>query len=117
MGRRLTEGGIGLSDDMPPDASASGPCRPTVPSTLRRIEFLHDLNRFNVLATRAKAELVVVASRELVSHISGDLKVIRSSEMLKDFVDTFCGHSDTATLGGKDGGIRQVDVELRTHRP
>lgn len=81
-------------------------------------EFLHDLNRFNVLATRAKAKLVIVASRELVSHISGDLKVIRSSEMLKDFVDTFCGHSESATLGwDADGTVRRVAVELRTHRP
>ncbi|MFC3689543.1 DEAD/DEAH box helicase [Aquipuribacter hungaricus] len=81
-------------------------------------EFLHDLNRFNVLATRAMAKLVVIASRELVSHISGDLKVIRSSEMLKDFVDTFCGYSEAATLGWDSGGaVRHVAVELRTHQP
>jgi hypothetical protein len=70
------------------------------------------------LATRAKAKLVVVASRELVAHISGDLKVIRSSEMLKDFVDTFCGHSERGVLGWYDAGaVQQVDVELRSHRP
>lgn len=80
-------------------------------------EFLHDLNRFNVLATRAKAKLIAIASRELVSHISGDLKVIRSSEMLKDFVDTFCEHSDRATFAWNDeGAVRRVDVELRYHQ-
>lgn len=79
-------------------------------------EFLHDLNRFNVLATRAKAKLIVIASRELVSHISGDLQVIRSSELLKDFVDTFCSSSRPATLDWIDAGrSRPVEVELRWH--
>ncbi|MGH3285623.1 MAG: AAA domain-containing protein, partial [Streptosporangiaceae bacterium] len=79
-------------------------------------EFLHDLNRFNVLATRAKAKLIVIASRELVGHISGDLQVIRSSELLKDFVDTFCASSRPATLDWIDiNWSRQVEVELRWH--
>ena len=79
-------------------------------------EFLHDLNRFNVLATRAKAKLIVIASRELVSHISGDLQVIRSSELLKDFVDTFCASSRPARLDWIDlDRSRPVEVELRWH--
>ena len=79
-------------------------------------EFLHDLNRFNVLATRAKAKLIVIASRELVAHISGDLQVIRSSELLKDFVDTFCASSRPATLDWIDiDRSRPVEVELRWH--
>jgi len=79
-------------------------------------EFLHDMNRFNVLATRAKAKLIVIASRELVAHISGDLQVIRSSELLKDFVDTFCSSSRPATLDWVDTGrSRPVEVELRWH--
>lgn len=79
-------------------------------------EFLHDLNRFNVLATRAKAKLIVIASRELVAHISGDLQVIRSSELLKDFVDTFCASSRPATLEWVDTDrTRPVEVELRWH--
>jgi hypothetical protein len=79
-------------------------------------EFLHDLNRFNVLATRAKAKLIVMASRELVAHISGDLKIIRSSELIKDFVDTFCANSRSTTLAWNDNGTsRSVDVDLRWH--
>jgi hypothetical protein len=79
-------------------------------------EFLHDLNRFNVLATRAKAKLIVIASRELVAHISSDLQVIRSSELLKDFVDTFCANSRPATLQWNDNGTnRPVNIELRWH--
>ncbi|MFJ6167281.1 DEAD/DEAH box helicase [Micromonospora orduensis] len=79
-------------------------------------EFLHDLNRFNVLATRSKAKLIVIASRELVAHISGDLEVIRSSELLKDFVDTFCTQNQRVMLGWSDQGVhRPVEVELRWH--
>ena len=79
-------------------------------------EFLHNMNRFNVLATRAKAKLIVIASRELVAHISGDLQVIRSSELLKDFVDSFCSNSRPATLDWIDADLsRPVEVELRWH--
>lgn len=79
-------------------------------------EFLHDLNRFNVLATRAKAKLIVIVSRELVAHISSDLQVIRSSELLKDFVDSFCANSRPAVLEWVDAGrSRSVDVESRWH--
>ena len=69
-----------------------------------------------MLATRAKAKLIVIASRELVARISGDLQVIRSSELLKDFVDTFCSNSRPATLDWIDADrSRPVEVELRWH--
>lgn len=77
-------------------------------------EFLMNLNRFNVLATRAKAKLVVFVSRELVSYLGGDLEILRSSGLLKDFVGVYCDQSRPATLSWNDSGSsRDVEVEVR----
>ncbi|WP_413354563.1 AAA domain-containing protein [Microbacterium sp. 1P06AB] len=77
-------------------------------------EFLLNLNRFNVLATRAKAKLVVFASRELVSYLGSDLKVLRSSGLLKDFVGVFCDQTRDAVLSWQERGVvHDVGVEVR----
>ncbi|MDQ0614031.1 DNA replication ATP-dependent helicase Dna2 [Microbacterium sp. W4I4] len=73
-------------------------------------DFLHNLNRFNVLATRARAKLIVMASREIIQHTSNDLETIRTSEMLKDFVDVFCSNELLVDLPSPEG---DVTTELR----
>jgi hypothetical protein len=45
-------------------------------------EFLLSLNRFNVMASRPRAKLIVLASQELINHLPGDLEVIRDSRLL-----------------------------------
>jgi len=77
-------------------------------------EFLMNLNRFNVLATRAKAKLVVFVSRELVSYLGGDLEILRSSGLIKDFVGVYCDQFRPTQLAWvDDGAVRDVDVEIR----
>ena len=62
-------------------------------------EFLMSLNRFNVTASRPRAKLIVLVSREIVDHLSGDLDTLRGSRLLKTFVDSFCGSSRPMALG------------------
>lgn len=50
-------------------------------------EFIFGLERFNVVASRAKAKLIVLVSRELADHLPSDLSVMRSSRLLKRYVD------------------------------
>lgn len=79
-------------------------------------EFLHSLNRFNVLATRAQTKLIVIASREVFNHLDGDLEVLRSSQLIKDFVDVYCDTAEMITLlRYDDGATEPVPVELRWH--
>lgn len=77
-------------------------------------EFLMSLNRFNVMASRPRAKLIVLVSREVVDHLSDDLDVLRGSRLLKVFVDSFCGDSRPAKLGFlEDGEHREVLGTLR----
>lgn len=52
-------------------------------------EFLLSLNRFNVMASRPRAKLIVLASQEVINHLPGDIDVMRDSRLLKYFAETF----------------------------
>ena len=72
-------------------------------------EFLMSLNRFNVMSSRARAKLIVLVSREVVDHLSGDLETLRESRLLKNYVDSFCVNTRSITLGYvEDGATRDV---------
>lgn len=53
-------------------------------------EFLYNLRRFNVLASRARAKLILLATQPLIDHLSDDAKVLEESRLLKRFVESFC---------------------------
>jgi DNA replication ATP-dependent helicase Dna2 len=77
-------------------------------------EFLLSLNRFNVMASRARAKLIVLVSRQVVDHLSSDPDVLRGSALLKTFVETFCSNNRPMTLGfNAASGPRQVVGEVR----
>ena len=69
----------------------------------REDEFLLSLNRFNVLASRARAKLVVLVSQEVVDHLSSDLATLRASRLLKEYAQGYCRHTRAMTLGYREG--------------
>lgn len=71
-------------------------------------EFLYSLNRFNVIASRAQAKFILVASRALIDHIPSDPKVMRQSALIKHFADGFLRDVRRAELP------RLGTVEIRT---
>ncbi|MFO0877588.1 MAG: ATP-binding protein [Gemmataceae bacterium] len=79
-------------------------------------EFLMSLNRFNVMASRARAKLVVLVSRQVVDHLASEVEVLRESRLLKVFVETFCDQHQGATLGSLlQGNVQPVPGEIRWH--
>jgi len=62
-------------------------------------EFLMSLNRFNVIASRARAKLVVLVSQEIIDHMGTDLDILRDSRLLKVFSDTYCSKMIPMQLG------------------
>ncbi len=77
-------------------------------------EFLLSLNRFNVMASRARAKLIVLVSRQVVDHLSADPEVLRGSALLKTYVETFCSNHRPMTLGfNAPAGLRHVTGEFR----
>jgi hypothetical protein len=79
-------------------------------------EFLMSLNRFNVMASRARAKLIVLVSRAVVDHLAREVDVLRESRLLKMFVETFCNVGRPATLGYfQHGALQNVTGEIRWH--
>ncbi|MCY4481281.1 MAG: ATP-binding protein [Spirochaetaceae bacterium] len=79
-------------------------------------EFLMSLNRFNVIASRARAKLVVLVSQEVISHLAHDTGVLRESRLLKQYTEMFCGNSQPMNLGHVDGTTtRLVPGTFRWH--
>ncbi len=67
-------------------------------------EFLYSLNRFNVMASRARAKLVVLTTRSLVDHLADDSEVLEESRLLKNFAESFCKDPTPVTLGYRTDG-------------
>jgi len=79
-------------------------------------EFLMSLNRFNVMASRARAKLIVLVSRQVVDHLASEVEVLHQSRLLKVFVEQFCNQGRPAALGYLLGTVPQtVTGELRWH--
>jgi superfamily I DNA and/or RNA helicase len=80
-------------------------------------EFLLSLNRFNVMASRARAKLIVLVSQEVVDHLSSDMAVLQGSALLKGYADLFCSRRRPMSLGYVDisGTNVQVDGHFRWH--
>lgn len=80
-------------------------------------EFLLNLNRFNVMASRARAKLIVLVSQEVVDHLSSDMDVLRGSALLKSYVDRHCAAYQQMSLGYLRGGnVIQVHGVHRWHQ-
>ncbi len=73
-------------------------------------EFLMNLNRFNVMTSRARAKLITLVTQEVVNHLSGELDILHQSRLLKVYVESFCENSRPMTLGYVTAnGVLQVD--------
>ncbi|MGY1615914.1 DEAD/DEAH box helicase [Geodermatophilus sp. SYSU D00691] len=71
-------------------------------------EFLQSLNRFNVMASRARAKIIVLVSEELLQHLPTDIEVLRASRLLKAFADTRCRHRSPVRLAWDDNGTVKI---------
>jgi hypothetical protein len=80
-------------------------------------EFLMSFNRFNVAASRARAKLIVLVSRQVVSHLSGDVDVLHDSRFLKQFATSFCSAAAPARLPYPNGRPGMLVAGRRLWRP
>ena len=78
-------------------------------------EFLMNLNRFNVMASRAKAKLVVFVSQEIVDYLASDLEVLKESRLIKIYAEEFSESEELKKLGyyNKDGELEIREGYLR----
>ena len=77
-------------------------------------EFLLSLNRFNVVASRARGKLIVLVSQEVVNHLARTTDVLKQSKLLKIYAESFCDKERLLVLAIKDRGhVKSVPGRLR----
>jgi DNA replication ATP-dependent helicase Dna2 len=62
-------------------------------------EFLFNLNRFNVLTSRARAKAILLITRSLLDHLANDAKILEHSRLIKQFAESFCQPVTSFDLG------------------
>lgn len=62
-------------------------------------EFLFNLNRFNVLISRARAKAILFVTRSLLDHLANDAKILEQSRLIKQFAEGFCQPVTSFDLG------------------
>ena len=58
-----------------------------------------NLNRFNVMISRARAKVIVFLSEELAYYLANDIDVLKNSRLLSKFANTYCDNKMDLTLG------------------
>ncbi|WP_104203914.1 DEAD/DEAH box helicase [Billgrantia saliphila] len=71
-------------------------------------EFLLSLNRFNVMSSRPRAKLIVLASQEVINHLPSDIEVMRDSRLLKYFAETFLDQHTDMKIPFKENNLEVV---------
>ncbi|WP_371805244.1 DEAD/DEAH box helicase [Candidatus Lokiarchaeum ossiferum] len=55
-------------------------------------EFIYDLNRFNVLTSRAKSKIIVLCSQEFLDYIPDDREIMDQAAQTRNYALDFCNH-------------------------
>ena len=71
-------------------------------------EFLMSLNRFNVIASRARAKLIVLISQDILNHLAHEIEVLWESKLLKMYGESFCNNERRMDLTHNVGGTTRV---------
>jgi hypothetical protein len=71
-------------------------------------EFIYDLNRFNVLTSRAKHKVILLCSEAFLEYIPKDRAVMLNANRIKHYARTFCNTPGTLTISNELGQPENV---------
>lgn len=74
-------------------------------------EFIYDLNRFNVLTSRAKSKVVLLCSRNFLDYMPKRKEILEYSSKIRNYALDYC--DETLQLKIKDSSNNNWDVEFR----
>ena len=72
--------------------------------------FIYDLNRLNVLTSRAVKKMLLICSRTLLDHVPITRQMVGPAARLRDYAFRYCNVGNTFEFGGKV-------LERRWHDP
>jgi superfamily I DNA and/or RNA helicase len=72
-------------------------------------EFIYDLNRFNVLSSRARAKFILICSQNYLSYIPNDQELMQTAVKIRRFALNYCTKNNNFKINDKDVKKREVD--------
>ncbi|TGV15203.1 helicase [Mesorhizobium sp. M8A.F.Ca.ET.173.01.1.1] len=75
-------------------------------------DFLYNINRFNVIVSRARTKMVVVLSRRLADYLPKDIKALRDSRLLKHLVYGFLRTGTAFSMPGLED-LGECELRVR----
>jgi hypothetical protein len=64
-------------------------------------EFIYDLNRFNVLTSRAKSKAILVCSKNFLDYLPKRHQIMESVEKIRKFTYDFCNNSKSINISNE----------------
>ncbi len=76
-------------------------------------DFIFNINRFNVLTSRAKSKLILISSREFLKYVPDDRKAIENASKIYYYVKKFCNKKMKLSIPDKDGHKTQIKFRYK----
>jgi hypothetical protein len=76
--------------------------------------FIYGLNRFNVLTSRAKQKLLLLCSRNFLSHIPTDRELLGNAALIRRYALDFCDQVEGVEVQNEEGQGEGVERRWRT---
>ncbi|MHA1844366.1 MAG: AAA domain-containing protein [Promethearchaeota archaeon] len=74
-------------------------------------EFIYNLNRFNVLTSRAKAKIILICSKKFLDFIPNEREIMIESAKIRNFAHNFCNVKDFLYV--LDEKNQPIEMEFR----
>ena len=75
--------------------------------------FIYDLNRFNVLTSRAKQKMVLLCSKAFLDYIPKDREVFKNAARVRDFAYGFCDRNERFPVTDPAGRDTEINWRYR----
>jgi superfamily I DNA and/or RNA helicase len=75
-------------------------------------EFIYNLNRFNVLTSRAKSKLIFISSKKFITYIPDEREILKYSSKIYMYVKEYCNKEISLQIKNKSTNLFQK-VKLR----
>ncbi|MFX1398154.1 MAG: AAA domain-containing protein [Promethearchaeota archaeon] len=72
------------------------------------VEFIYNLNRFNVLTSRAKSKIILVASEKFLNNIPNERKVMEEAAQIRKFGFIYCNREITLVVDNDKNQKKEV---------
>ena len=76
-------------------------------------EFIYDLNRFNVLTSRAKSKVILLCSHNFLDYMPKRREILNYSSKIRDYALDFCDETKQLPIKDSTNNIRDVEFRFR----